>query len=250
MILVIDIGNTNIHIGVFKVKRVKRELRFSTPSSLTPYESFLMVRELGIKNLKGAVIGSVVPPLTNGFKDMLRSYYSIEPILVTPQKIKSLKFKYKDTSTIGADRIANAIGAIREYKRDVIIVDFGTATTFDVVTKKGVYLGGVIVPGVESSLKALISKTAKLPEVEIVIPQKCIGENTEECIQSGLFFSLIGGLEKIIEEIEEETGKRFFVIATGGLSKRLGSEIGIIDKIDPLLTLKGLLYIYYENIKD
>ncbi len=249
MILVIDIGNTNIHIGASKTREVEKELRFSTPSSLTPYECFLMVRELRIKNLKGAVIGSVVPPLTDGFKDMLESYYSIKALLVEPKKIKSLKFRYKDPSTIGADRIANAIGAIEEYKRDVIIVDFGTATTLDVVTREGVYLGGVIVPGVESSLKALISKTAKLPEVEIVIPERCIGENTEECIQSGLFFSLLGGLEKIIEKIEGETGRRFFVIATGGLSKRLGSKIPIIDKIDPLLTLKGLLCIYYESNK-
>lgn len=247
MILTIDIGNTNIHLGLFKKRRLIRDMRFSTRSPLTPYESFLMARELAPKKLKGGVLGSVVPPLTHSFTNMFKVYYSIQPFLVEPENVTGLKFSYKDPSAIGADRIANAIGALKEYKRDVIIVDFGTATTFDIVTKERIYLGGVIAPGIEISLEALINKAAKLPKVEIVIPEKCVGENTEECVQSGVFFSLLGQVKTIVEEIRKEVGRNFFVIATGGLSEMLSSELEVIDKADPLLTLKGLLEIYYAK---
>jgi type III pantothenate kinase len=248
MVLACDIGNSYIHFGLFKDRRLVLQTMFATREPVTQDECFMMVKEiLGTAKPSGMVIASVVPNVTPAMKQMAAERFALAPIVVDPQIKTGLIIKYRDAATIGADRIANAVGAWVEYKQNTVVVDFGTATTYDVVTKEGEYLGGVIVPGIGISLEALIRKTARLFKVDIAVPRHYIGQNTEECIQSGIFYSTVGQVETIVKGIEAETGRKFLVIATGGAAQTFGSSIPRIEKVDPFLTLKGLLEIYYLN---
>lgn len=248
MVLTSDVGNSFTHFGLFKNRSLVAQAMFATREPLTGDECFIMVKEiLGDEKPEGMVISSVVPNITPVLVKMADERFNLTPVIVSSKINTGLTIKYRDETTIGADRIANAVAALTEYKRDTIVVDFGTATTYDVVTQAGEYLGGVIVPGIGISLEALVQKTAKLFKVELAKPGQFIGQNTEECIQSGIFYSTVGQVETIVRGIETETGRKFFVIATGGIAPTFGPYIARIEKVDPFLTLKGLLEIYYLN---
>lgn len=248
MVLTCDVGNSFIHFGLFKNRRLAAQMMFASREPITPDECFVMVRELvGKTKPTGMVIASVVPNITPALVTMSVERFSLTPIVVSAQINTGLTIKYRDAATVGGDRIANAVAAWSEYQRDTIVVDFGTATTYDIVTKEREYVGGVIVPGIGISLEALVQKTAKLFKVEIAVPRQYIGQNTEECIQSGIFYSTVGQVETIVRGIEAETGKKFLVVATGGVAETFGPHIPSIEKVDPFLTLKGLLEIYYLN---
>ena len=248
MVLTCDVGNSFIHFGLFKDRKLVEQTMFATREPITPDECFLMVKEiLASETPAGMVIGSVVPNVTPPLVAMAGERFSLAPVVVSSRVKTGLQIRYRDAGTIGADRIANAVAAWTEYKKDTVVVDFGTATSYDVVTKDGEYLGGVIVPGIGISLEALVKKTAKLFKVEVVVPKHYIGQNTEECIQSGIFYSTVGQIETIVKGIEAETGRTFMVIATGGAASVFGPHIPRIAKVDPTLTLKGLLEIYFLN---
>lgn len=248
MILAINIGNTHIHLGRFEVRSLQRELRFTTRSSITPDEAWWMVRELEPDRLEGAIIASVVPGLVGPFSDMLNHRCSVRPLVVSHKLSTGLKFGYLDPGSLGADRIANVVGAHAEHKKDVVIVDFGTATTFDLVTWEGEYLGGVIAPGVQLSLDALAREAALLFSVELTVPERCIGRSTREAIQSGIFYLVLGQVARTLAQIRAETGLDPLVIATGGMAQQLAPHIPDIHLVDPLLTLKGMLELYYLNL--
>lgn len=248
MILVIDIGNTHIHLGRFEARSLQRELRFTTRVPLTPDEAWWMVREVEPSGLEGAIIASVVPGLVGPFSEMLKNRCGVKPVLVSHKLSTGLKFGYLDPGSLGADRIANAVGAHTEYERDTVIIDFGTATTFDLVTREGEYRGGVIIPGVRLSLDALVREAAQLFPVELRVPERCIGRSTREAIQSGIFYAVQGQVARILALIRAETGLDLFVIATGGMAQQLAPHIPEIHLVDPLLTLKGMLELYYRNL--
>jgi type III pantothenate kinase len=246
VILAIDIGNSRIHIGAFEARRLRADLQFSTPRALTPDEAWSMVREVD-PSPEAAIIASVVPRLTRPFSEMFCNRFRIEPRLVSAELSTGLKFNYSDPSSLGADRIANAVGAYNEYRRDTIVIDFGTATTFDLVTREGEYLGGVIAPGIQLALDALIRATAQLSSVEIVVPEHCVGHTTKEALQAGIFYSVQGQIVRILDQIKAETKREYLVVATGGLAQLIAFSIPEIQRVDPLLTLKGMLEIYYQN---
>lgn len=253
MLFTVDIGNTNIVIGLFKDSSLSKHWRFSTSKKKTSDEygikimSLLKTSKLEKEDFTGAIISSVVPSVTESFSRAIEDYLELKPMIVGPGIKTGISIKTDNPKEVGSDRIVNAVGAYKKHKRALIIVDFGTATTFDYVTDKGEYSGGVIAPGMEISAEALAQKTAKLPRVEINKPKNIVGKNTLEAIQSGLFYGFISMTNGIIERIKKESDTDPLVVATGGLSKLVASETDIIDKVDEFLILEGLNIIYEEN---
>jgi len=255
MLLVIDIGNTNIVIGIYKGKKLLHHWRVSSRQSFTVDECFLLLNQIlkekdfKLEKINSGIIASVVPPLTLPFEQMFKEHFGFAPLLLSPKLETGLKILYRDPSQVGADRIANAVAALTIYGGPIIVVDLGTATTFDVVTKEGEYLGGVIAPGVETSAEELFKRTAKLPRVELKQVKKVIGQNTEESIKSGIFYGTIGQIDEIVRRIKKEIGREAKVIATGGMAAFIFPSSQTIEKLDPLLTLEGLRIIYEMNRK-
>jgi len=247
MLLLIDIGNTNTTIGLYD-KGIKHVLKFKTEGQ-NKY-SFLLdsfIKKHWVKPPEGAAICSVVPKVTPLISTAIRKVFSIEPLVVS-SKIKSgLKFKIKNPANLGADRIAAAVGAHKLYKGDLIVVDFGTATTLCVVTANGEYRGGAIMPGIGISAEALSEKTAKLPCVKLKAPERAIGRDTKENILAGLVLGHAGGVERIIKEIKKEAGINPKVIATGGMVDLVSPYIKTIRAVNHFLTLEGLRIIYELN---
>ncbi len=250
MLLAIDIGNSQIVCGVFDKGHLIANWRFSTNYTKTSDEyeitlrSLLHSQEISPSHLTHSIICSVVPPLTQTFQKLIPSFLKHSPVIVTSQSPHDLTLKYENPEEIGTDRLVNAAAAHALFKRNLIIVDFGTATTFCTVTSAGEYLGGVIAPGLKSSADALHHKTAKLPEVDLAIPETVIGRNTATSIQSGLMYGYAGMVDEIVRRIEKEVGADFFVVATGGLANNIVPISHTIQEVKRNLTLEGLALLH------
>lgn len=239
-ILCVDVGNTNIVLGLFHGKRLEWAKRFETQEGIRLLKKFLL------KSVDGIAVASVVPSLDLALKNLLKKKFGVNPLFVTSRIRLPIKLKVKRPSQVGADRIANAVAA--GGRGGIIVVDFGTATTFDVISAKGEYLGGPIAPGIGIANAALHEKTAKLPLVKIARPKRVIGKETAECIQAGVLFGYAGLVEGLIARIRKEYGDRMKVIATGGLAPLVARECCSIQKVDSFLTLKGLKSIYDYHV--
>ncbi|HBC97908.1 MAG TPA: type III pantothenate kinase [Clostridium sp.] len=259
MILVLDVGNTNIVLGIYDADDLISVWRLSTDDKRTADEYGIQVMELFLQSklnpsdIKGSIISSVVPNIMYSLEHMVIKYFQVIPIIVGPGVKTGINIRYDNPREVGADRIVNAVAAHEIYKRSVIIIDFGTATTFCAVTARGDYLGGTICPGIKISSDALFEKAAKLPRVEIVKPPGVICKNTVSSIQAGLVYGYIGQVDYIVKRMKKEMmdlgEEEPFVIATGGLAKLIKEGSGSIDIIDSILTLTGLRVIYDKNKK-
>jgi type III pantothenate kinase len=253
MILVADVGNTNMVLGVYQDSKLLINWRVST-SRQTSDEIGMMLRNLfeyehlNMKEVEAAVISSVVPPLTPILERVCTKYFKVKPLSVEPGIKTGVNIKYDNPKEVGADRIVNAVAALHRYGGPVIVVDFGTATTFCAVSESADYLGGAITPGIGISTEALFQRAAKLPRIELIKPEKAIGRNTVSSMQAGIVFGYAGQVDYIVSRFKKEMGGgNIFVVATGGLASLISSVATSIDKVDPLLTLEGLRIIYEKN---
>lgn len=253
MLFTVDIGNTNIVFGIFKDREIINHWRIGTDKHKTSdeygvlFRNLLEINGIDLESITGAVVSCVVPTLLEVILRTLRFYFKVDPIVVGPGIKTGMPILYHNPKEVGADRIVNAIAAFEEYKCSVVIVDFGTATTFDCVSDKGEYLGGSIATGILVSAEALFRSASMLPKVEIVAPKTVIGRNTVHSIQSGIVFGYAGLVDGIVARIKKEMGTRPRVIATGGLASLISSESNTIEIIDEFLSLKGLRLIYEWN---
>ncbi|MEK9172625.1 MAG: type III pantothenate kinase [Nitrospirota bacterium] len=253
MLLAIDIGNTNIVWGVFDGDRLVADWRIGTDHSKTTDEYAILLLDLlrveGIspERVDGVILSSVVPPLTPLFEELAETYFHRLPLNVSAEMETGLTIKYTNPREVGSDRIVNAAAAYRRYGGPLIIVDFGTATTFCAVTADGEYLGGAIAPGLRISAEALYARTAKLPKIELVRPKSAIGQDTVASMQAGLVFGYAGLVDELVRRIQQELGRDCFVLATGGLAGLVAPESRSIREIRPHLTLEGLALLYALN---
>ena len=261
MLLAIDIGNSHIVSGVFKDEKLICEFRIATQSHKTADEYGILIinilkgRNISPKKIKGAIVCSVVPPFIGVFEEMIRNYFAITPMIVSNKLKTGISLKYDRPEEIGADRIVNAAAAYHQFGGPLVIIDFGTATTFCVISKEGRYLGGAIAPGLIISSEALFSYTAKLPRIEWIVPKSVIGKTTQAGMQSGLIFGHVGMVNEIIALIVKEINGdpapadvvALNVIATGGLSNFIAPLCKVISIVSTTLTLEGLLLIYNLN---
>ena len=253
LLLTVDIGNTNTVLGVHADGELKVHWRLTTRREQTADEYGILVRNLfassGVEPeaLGGVALASVVPPLTPVLVELARQYLGQEPLVVEPGVRTGMPILYEPPSDVGADRIVNGVAAFAAFGGPVIVVDFGTATTFDVVTRKGEYAGGVICPGIGISADALFQRAARLPRVDIRNPGRAIGRSTVTSIQSGLYFGYASMVEGIIGRIRAEIPERARAIATGGMAAALAGDIPSIEAVDPVLTLTGLRLIWERN---
>ncbi|MDI3256792.1 MAG: type III pantothenate kinase [Kyrpidia sp.] len=253
MLLTMDVGNTNIVLGVYKGRDLLYHWRMATAREKTEDELGMIIKSLfadqGVSpsDIDGVAISSVVPPLMLALDRMSRKYFHKKPLVVGPGIRTGLPIKIENPKEVGADRIVNCVGAIELYGPPVIIVDFGTATTFDVINEHGEYLGGPIAPGIAISVEALFQRAAKLPRIELVKPQHVLGRNTVDMMQSGVIYGFVGQVDGLVNRIRQELGLPFRVIATGGLAELISSESSTIEEVNPYLTLHGLRIIWERN---
>ncbi|MBI5587398.1 MAG: type III pantothenate kinase [Deltaproteobacteria bacterium] len=249
MLLAIDIGNTNIVIGVLTDGVLLKHWRLSTDKRRTADEYGLLLKSLfssagDAMEINGAIIASVVPSLTPVFKEALPGYIGVEPLVVGESVTPSMPVLTDNPSEVGSDRIVNAVAAYSVFKTALIVVDFGTAVTFDYVTERGEYAGGLIAPGISISAEALYKKTAKLPRVDVGRPSTVVGKNTVESMRSGIYWGFVGLVDGIIERMINEVGGSPGIIATGGLAPLVIGGSSYVTESDEFLTLKGLRIIY------
>lgn len=253
MLLVIDVGNTNMVLGVYKDTELLDHWRISTDRQRTTDEYGVLIRELFYLNdlraddINAIIISSVVPPVVPTLERMCQRYFGLSPLLIGPGVKTGMDIRYDNPREVGADRIVNAVAAYEKYGGPVIIVDFGTATTFCTVDAKGVYLGGSICPGIGISTEALVQRTAKLPRIELKRTDSVICRNTIESMQAGVFYGFVGQVEGIVSRMRRELDMSARVVATGGLAVVIAPATKTIDVVEPMLTLEGLRIIYERN---
>lgn len=253
MLLVLDIGNTNIVLGVFKNDTLLADFRMGTDIEKTVDEyailinNLLSLKKLSFEAIEDAIISCVVPPLLITFQSLCRKFMGIDPIIVEPGIRTNMRILYENPAELGADRIVNAIAAYESLRRSLIVIDFGTATTIDYVTERGEFMGGVIVPGIVISLEALFEKASKLPRVELSKPKSVIGRNTIHAMQSGIVYGYGALIDGLVRKMKEETKTESYVVATGGLAYLMEGVCETIDEVDQFLTLKGLRILFEKN---
>jgi type III pantothenate kinase len=253
LVLVVDIGNTHTVFGVLDGLQVKEHWRITSSLVRTEDEIGMLLKNYfehsGYKfsDIDGVCISSVVPDLSKAYLWMSEKYFKKEALLIDSSLQLGIKVNYKDPKTVGADRLCNAVAGIYKYGKPLIVLDFGTATTFDCIDKNGDYAGGVIAPGIETSISSLHRRAAKLPLVELKFPTKAIGTTSEESIQIGILRGTIHVVVGIVKDLRKEIGHTAKVIATGGLAKVIAKETEIIDIVDPFLSLYGSALIYQKN---
>ncbi|HYM24033.1 MAG TPA: type III pantothenate kinase [Vicinamibacterales bacterium] len=256
MLLAIDVGNTNIVLGVFDGEALVQSWRLQTLRERTADELGLIVDGLFSHSriervqVRGIILGSVVPPLTSTIRSMAQRYFGVPALTIEPGVETGMPILYENPAEVGADRIVNGIGAIARFGRDgrpMIVVDFGTATTLDAISGKGEYLGGAICPGIQISADALFQRAARLPRIDVRRPARIVGRTTVGSMESGLFWGYVGLVEGLVRRMNDELGGHAICIATGGLADIIAPETPLIQHVDPDLTLHGLRIVWERN---
>jgi type III pantothenate kinase len=253
MLLIVDIGNTNIVLGLHRDGEWIAHWRIASDRARMPDEYAILIKSLfdfkGLnwEDVSGVALASVVPPLTGTFVEMCQRYLDLNPLVVTSGVKTGVQVLIDHPAEVGADRIVNALAAYRLHGGPAIVVDLGTATTFDAISAEGDYLGGAIAPGLGIAAEALFSRTAKLPRIQLIAPPAAIGRNTVHAMQSGLILGYVGLIEGLVARLRAELGGQAKVIATGGLAATLARETSVIQVVSPMLTLEGLRLVYELN---
>lgn len=252
MLLVFDVGNTETTLGLFEGERLRDHWRIVTDMNKTPDELALLLagllggRSVTVPQVGASAIGSVVPGINDALTEACTGLFGKAPIMVDAKSNLPIRLDVLEPLTVGADRIINTLAASRLFERDTIVVDLGTATTYDCITAEGVFLGGVIAPGIRTSAETLFRRTSKLPATELVPPSRVIGRRTEECIRSGVVFGAVEALDGVVRRIKAEwpTPRDPLVVATGGLAPMISPICKTVDRVEPHLTLVGLRLAY------
>lgn len=252
-LLVIDIGNTNIVLGVYRGQKLLVSWRLSTDAEKMADEYGILLRDLfssaGLdsSSIKGCALSCVVPPLLRSFQEVVGKQFAVNPLVVGPGVRTGVRILTDNPREVGADRITNAVAAAKLHGLPALVIDFGTATTFDVVSKEGDYLGGAIAPGVGIAAESLWRRAAQLPRIELAFPPAAIGKNTVQAMQSGVLLGYVALVEGMVERISRELGDKPMIIATGGLAPLIAEKTKVIQRVEPDLTLQGLRLIYEMN---
>ena len=253
MLLAIDVGNTNMVFGLYDGDRLRGSFRISTNAERTSDElgmqiaQYYHLHDLDITKTDAVIIASVVPPVMYTLINAIRKYLHVQPVIAGRDVDIGVENCYTNPREVGVDRLVNAVSAIRQYGKPLIIVDIGTATTFDAIDGNGAYQGGAIFPGLKVAMEALFLKASKLPRVDIERPEHAIGKTTVQSMQSGAVRGYVGALTGIISDIKAELGGEARVVATGGMGRMMAEYCSLIDEVDPNLTLEGLRLIYENN---
>ncbi len=255
MLLVVDIGNTNIVIGLYQEDNLIFNWRIMTDRDKTSdefamlFQNLLDSKDIPRNSIQAIIVSNVVPPLASAMEQMCKNYFHIDPLLVGPKINLGMTIKYDNPKEVGADRLVNAVAGYEKYKRSLIIIDFGTATTFDYINPAGEYIGGAIAPGIQISSEALFQKASKLPRIEFIEPARVVGTDTVSSMQSGIVYGYIGLVDGIVKRMKAEVNTSPYVVATGGLAGLIAEHSEPIDEVDDQLTLRGLKIIYDRNVK-
>jgi type III pantothenate kinase len=253
MIFVFDVGNTNMVLGVYEDDELKHHWRIATSWTKTEDEYAMIVKSLflheglELENIDGIIISSVVPPIMFALERMCEKYFHLHPMVIGPGIKTGLNIKYDNPKDVGADRIVNAVAGIHLFGSPLVIVDFGTATTYCYIDEKGQYIGGAIAPGINISTEALYSHASKLPRIEIADPEQIVGKNTVSAMQAGILYGYVGQVEGIVSRMKAQAKEKTTVIATGGLASLIAKQSTVIDHVEQFLTLEGLHLIYLRN---